>query len=92
MLDCIFSHHTTIKALLRLKNSLHTFLPILQFALLSFFMANFVALFGQTKSPLVEVLPLVDWISRIGILGVVIGMVVPFLEDILGFLRGCICI
>ena len=78
-----FSPHNN-KSLLRLKNSLHTFLPILQFALLSFFMANFVALFGQTKSPLVEVLPLVDWISRIGILGVVIGMVVPFFGRYIG--------
>lgn len=78
-----FSPHNN-KSLLRLKNSLHTFLPILQFALLSFFMANFVALFGQTKSPLVEVLPLVDWISRIGILGVVIGMVVPFFGRYVG--------
>lgn len=72
-----FSPHNN-KTLLRVKNSLTTFLPIFQFALLSFFMANFVALFGQMHTPLVEVLPFVDWISRIGIIGVVIGMGIPF--------------
>lgn len=47
-------------------------------------MANFVALFGQMHSPLVAILPFVDWISRIGIIGVVIGMGLPFLGRYVG--------
>lgn len=72
------------KTLLRLKTSLNTILPVFQFWLLSFFMANFVALFGQMHSPLVAILPFVDWISRIGIIGVVIGMGLPFLGRYVG--------